>query len=189
MVQNLRVCLVKRRSHSWQGLPGTALLRPRWAVVDYLGVPKLSFALVYRELVKIGSSTPTIFYVKNLLWSLKALLFPGIGTRPAFADEVASCRIFPVKMPDGRKQPLTALDDFAIIDRQHYADALKNKVKILDFTLDEVRRLRPLIEWAGLTDRYLSRSVVEQTVVDDELCVEDRHLTRDLARKAGAFVR
>lgn len=157
--------------------------------MDYLGVQKLSFALVYRELVEIGSSTPTIPYVKNLLWSLKALLPSGTGTRPAFADEAASCHIFPVKMPDGSAQPLTALDDFAIIDRQHYADALKNKIKILDFTLDEVRRIRPLIEWAGLTDRYLSRSVVEQTVVDDEICIENRHLTRDLARKAGAFVR
>jgi hypothetical protein len=157
--------------------------------VDYLGVPKLSFALVYRELVEIGCSIPTIFYVKNLLWSLKALLPPDIGARPTFTDEVATCRIFPVRMPDGSTQPLAALEDFAIIDRQHYADALKNKIKILDFTLDEVRRLRPLIEWAGLTDRYLSRSVVEQTVVDDERCIEDRHLTRDLARKAGAFVR
>jgi hypothetical protein len=68
-------------------------------------------------------------------------------------------------MPDGSAQPLTALDDFAIIDRQHYADALKNKIKILDFTLEEVRRLRPLIELAGLTDRYLSRSVVDPNSV------------------------
>jgi hypothetical protein len=101
-----------------------------------------------------------------LLWWLKALL-PDIATRPAFADDVASCHIFPVKMLDRSTQPLTALDDFTIIDRQHYTDALKNEIKILDFTLDEVRRLRPLIEWAGLTDRYLSRLVVEQTVVDE----------------------
>lgn len=92
-------------------------------------------------------------------------------------------------MPDSSVQPLTAQQDFAIIDRQNYANVLENKIKILDFTLDEVRRLRPLIEWAGLTDRYFSRSVVENTVVDDELCIEDRYLSWDLARKAGAFVR
>ena len=92
-------------------------------------------------------------------------------------------------MSNGSVQPLTANQDFAIIDRQNYADVLKNKIKILDFNLDEVRRLRPLIKWAGLTGRYLSRSVVENTVVDDELCIEDENLTYDLARKAGAFAR
>ncbi|KAF2791877.1 hypothetical protein K505DRAFT_326545 [Melanomma pulvis-pyrius CBS 109.77] len=156
--------------------------------VDFFGVPKLNFALVYRQLLEIGSSIPTIDYVKNLLWSLKTLLAADIGTRPAFADEVTSCRVFPVRMPDGSTQPLTALDDFAIIDRQHYADALKNKIKVLDFSLDEVRLLKHLIGWTGLTDRYLSRSVVERTVVEDEKCVVDRHLTRDLIRKSGAFV-
>lgn len=157
--------------------------------VDYFGVPKLNFELVYRQLVEIGSSTPTISYAKNLLWSLKPLLTVDSGTRPAFTDEATSCRIFPVRMPDGSTRPLTALDDFAIIDRQHYADALKNKVKVLDFSLDEVWLLKHLIGWAGLTDRYLSRSVVERTVVGDEQCIMDRHLTRDLVRKAGAFVR
>jgi hypothetical protein len=92
-------------------------------------------------------------------------------------------------MPDGSIQTLSARDDFAIIDGQRYIDALKSKLKILDFTLDEVRHLRPLIQWAGLTDRYLSRSVVEQTIVDDKRCIKDRDLTRDLALKAGAFVR
>lgn len=92
-------------------------------------------------------------------------------------------------MLGGSTQSLTALEDFAIIDRQHYADAYKNKIKILDFTLDEVQRLRPLLDWAGLVDCYLSRLVVEQTVVDDKRCIKDRHLTHDLARKASAFVR
>ncbi|KAN0122902.1 hypothetical protein V8E51_001228 [Hyaloscypha variabilis] len=179
----------------WSGegvIPGKVYLEPLYPdltslFVDYLGVPKLSFALVYRELLNIGSSTPEISYVKNLLWSLKAILPSDTSAIPAFADELASCRIFPVRMSNGSVQPLTANQDFAIIDRQNYADVLKNKIKILDFNLDEVRRLRPLIKWAGLTGRYLSRSVVENTVVDDELCIEDENLTYDLARKAGAF--
>jgi hypothetical protein len=173
---------------------GKACLEPLYPAlaglfVDYLGIPKLSFALVYGELLNIGNSTPEISYVKNLLRSLNAILPRETGTIPAFADGLASCRIFPVRMPDGSIQPLTAHQTFAIIDRQKYADALKNKIKILDFALDEARHLKPLIKWAGLTSWYLSRTVVENTVVDDELCMEDRYLTRDLARKAGAFVR
>lgn len=114
---------------------------------------------------------------------------PEIRLWPAFADDVAESRVFPVRAPDGTVQLLNAREDFAIIDRQHYAEAFKSSIKVLDFTLDEVRQLRPLIEWARLTDQYLSRKVVEQTVVDDEICIEDRHLTRDLVHKAGAFVR
>jgi len=157
--------------------------------VDNLGVPKLSFALIYQELIQIDSSNATIDGVKSLLWSLKAVLPLESGERPAFADKIASSPIFPVKMPDGHTKLLSALDDFGIIDRQHYAEALGSKIKLLDFTLDEVRQLKPLIEWAGLTDRYLSRSVLEQTVVDDELCIENTHLIRNLTRKAGVFVR
>jgi hypothetical protein len=145
--------------------------------------------MVYSELVGLRNTTPTISYAKNLLWSLNALLPSETGTRPTFTGEVASCRIFPVRVLDGNAGILSSLEDFAIIDRQHYADAFRNKIKVLDFTLDEVRHLRPLVEWAGLEDRFLSRLVVEKTVVDDELCIENRSLTRDLIRRAKAFVR
>lgn len=157
--------------------------------VDYLGVPKLNFTLVYQQLLDIGSNSPDISSAKNLLWSLSVLLAASNESRPAFGDEASLCRAFPVRMPDGTTRLLTALDNFAIIDRQHYAQALKDKIKVLDFTLDEVRRLKPLISWAGLTNRYLSRLVAERTVVEDDLCTMDRPLTRDLVRKAAAFVR
>jgi hypothetical protein len=157
--------------------------------VDCFGVPKLNFALVYQQLVEVGGTVPTIAYAKNLLWSLAALLTAENELRPSFGDKATLCRVFPVNLPDGRTQLLTALDSFAIVDRQHYALYLKDKIKVLDFSMDEVRNLKPFIKWAGLTERYLSRLVVERTVVEDDLCAMDKPLTRDLVRKAGAFVR
>jgi len=156
--------------------------------VDYLGVPKLNFTLAYQQLTEIGSTIPTIAYAKNVLWSLAASLTTD-EPRPFFGDKANTCHVFPVNLPDGRTRLLTALDNFAIIDRQDYAPYLKDKIKVLDFSIDEVRRLKSFIEWAGLTDRYLSRLVTERTVVEDEICAIDKLLTRDLVRKAGAFVR
>jgi len=156
--------------------------------VDYFGVPKLDFALAYKQLVKIGSTVPTIAYAKNLLWSLTALLTTDNESRPSFGETANLCHVFPVNLPDGSTRLLTALDDFAIIDRQHYALHFKDKIKILDFSMEEVRRLKPFIKWAGLTDRYLSRLVTERTVVGDGPHVMDKPLTHDLVCKVGAFV-
>jgi hypothetical protein len=157
--------------------------------LDYFAVPKPNFALAYQQLVEVGSTVPTIAYAKNLLWSLAALLTADNESRPSFGDQASLCRVFPVNIPDQSTRLLTALDNFAIIDRQHYALYLKDKIKVLDFSMEEVRRLKPLIKWAGLTGRYLSRLVAERTVVEDDFCAMDKPLTRDLVRKAGAFVR
>lgn len=158
--------------------------------VEFFGVSRLNFSLVYRQLVEIGSSDePSVADVKILLRSLTALLKAGNESRPAFGDDAKLCRVFPVRIPSGGTKPLTALDTFAIIDREQYAAALKDKIKVLDFSLDEVQRLKPLISWAGLNDRYLSRLVSEQTIVKDELCTIDNTLTSALIHKAGAFVR
>jgi hypothetical protein len=173
------------------GKPSLEPLYPDLAelFVDYFGVPKLNFALAYQQLVEVGSTVPTIAYAKNLLWSLAALLAADNESRPSFGDEASLCRVFPVKLPDGSTRLLSAIDNFAIVDRQHYALYLKDKIKVLDFSMDEVRRLKPFIKWTGLTDRYLSRLVAERTVVEDDLCAMDRPLTRNLVGKAGAFVR
>jgi hypothetical protein len=157
--------------------------------VDFLGVPRLSLTLAYQQLLEVGDSTPTIPQVKNLLWSLNALLPSESGEKPVFGDAASSCRIFPVRMPDGNLKPLSARDEFVIADRQHFADAFRDMAKVLDFSLEEVRRLKPLIDWTGIAGRYLSLEVVERTVVEDTQCVLDKQLTRDLSYKAGAFAR
>ena len=195
------------RSHKWYkagqcvwSSEGTSLGKPYLEpiyptvvelFVDYFGVPKLSFKLAYQQLIEIGQKvSDDMSDIKNLLCSLAELLrVDSNEAKPSFGDEARLCKVFPVLLPDGRLQALSANDTFAILDRQHYADKLKGKIKLLDFSLEEVRRLEPFIQWAGLTNRYLSRLVVEQTIVEDEICNEDKQLTRDLLSKANAFVR
>lgn len=157
--------------------------------VDYFEIPRLNFALVYQQLIGIGDSTLRAPDAKILLESLAALLKAEKHPRPEFGEEAKSSRVFPVRTPGGGTEQLSALDEFAIVDREHYAAALKERIKFLDFSLDEVQRLKPLLRWAGLDDRYLSRLVSEQTVVDDGPCSIDSGLTYTLTKKAGAFVR
>jgi hypothetical protein len=158
--------------------------------VDRLGVSKLTFALVCQHITEIGDEIRDISHIKDLLWSLKALLPPaGDETRAPFTEDLKSSRIFPVNVPGGPTQPMSARDEFAIIDRQQYANAFAGKVKILDFTMEEVHRLRLLIEWAGLTGQYFSNLVVERTHFEKQQRTEDRYLTRTFASKAHAFTR
>ena len=156
-------------------------------LVDFLGVRKLDLNLVMQDLLAIGDGEAGVEYVKTLLWALNTLLQGDDAGAAAFTDEARGARVFPVKMPDGSVKTLNALDEFAINDRQSFADALKGKIKFLDFTLAEVSRLQPLIQWAGFKNRLLSHSVLESTVVGDEVCTTDRYMTLDLSRKARAF--
>lgn len=159
--------------------------------VDCLGVSKLSFALVCQHVAEIGNEVRDILYIKSLLWSLRALLPPPGGevARATFTDDLKSSRIFPVNVPGGPTQVLTARDEFAIVDRQQYGDAFAGKAKMLDLTVEEVHRLKPVVEWAGLTGRYLSNSAVERTRFESQQRLEDKYLTRTLTSKANAFTR
>jgi hypothetical protein len=56
-------------------------------------------------------------------------------------------------------QLLSSLIEFAIVDRKELGEKFNRKVKMLDFTMNEIWDLGPFIKWAGLEDRYISRMV------------------------------
>ncbi|CZR46066.1 uncharacterized protein FPRO_11513 [Fusarium proliferatum ET1] len=158
--------------------------------VSFLDVPKISASLVYQHILNIGNTTQPIPEIKKLLWSLLDSLKTNQGPSNVYAaDKIKACRVFPVKGLSGEVQTTSALVSFYINDRPMYAAAMKGKASILDFSVEEVHRLKPVIEWLGLTDRYLSKSVTitEKTSVDESQGVEDSVLTRDIAGKADAL--
>jgi hypothetical protein len=157
---------------------------------DRLGVSKLTFALVCQHILEAGDKIHDISHVKVLLWSLKAQLPPaGNGIHAPLTEDLKNSRIFPVRVPRGSTQLMSMREEFAIVDREQYANAFAGKVKVLDFTLEEVHRLRLLIEWAGMTGRYFSNLVVEQTHFEKEQRTKDKNLTRTFRNKACAFTR
>jgi hypothetical protein len=145
---------------------------------------------VRQHILDIGDQIHDISHAKDLLWSLKALLPPaGDETLAPFTDDLKNSRIFPVHVPGKPIQLMSMREEFAIVDRQQYANAFAGKVKILDFTMEEVHRLRLLIEWAGMTGRYFSNLVVEQTHFEKEWRTTDKYFTRTFRNKAHAFTR
>ncbi|KAF5687871.1 hypothetical protein FDENT_5161 [Fusarium denticulatum] len=156
--------------------------------VSFLEVPKLSPALVYQNLQNVGNTTQPIPDLKKLLWSLLDTLAADKGSSRVYADKIRDCRVFPVKLPSGVVQPMSALGDFCINDRPLYAAALKEKANFLDFSVEELHRLRPVIEWMSLTKRYLSNVVTEKTSVDESQGIEDTVLAHDIASKSAALV-
>lgn len=156
---------------------------------DCVGVSRVSSRLSYKRLLEMCGAIQGAQAAKTLLWSVNSVLQKRTDTVLEFTDELRAFPIFPVRMPDGSVEVLTAADDFAINDRQPYASAFRSQIKILDFTHEEVHRLKPLIEWTGLTARYLSNSVDEVTSVDTAQRTPDRDRTQDFTGKAHALTR
>jgi hypothetical protein len=85
--------------------------------------------------------------------------------------------VFPVRFPDGQVILRTGSEGFALIDRKTLGEDFATLAKFLDFSMNEVRILQPLIHWAGFEDRYLSKSVKEITLRTRNPRAPSHHLT------------
>ncbi|KAF4973458.1 hypothetical protein FZEAL_9332 [Fusarium zealandicum] len=133
--------------------------------VEFLGAQSLSLELKYRDLVHMGSSQEaTIESVKSGIWALNSLI-PTTSQLPN-AKKLLDGKLFPVRHPDGQVSLEYFTTDFSIVDRTYLGTNFGSRVKTLDFTVDEVRRLEPILTWLGMVTRYLSRVVIESSRVE-----------------------
>ncbi|KAL4935035.1 hypothetical protein BDV06DRAFT_229203 [Aspergillus oleicola] len=95
----------------------------------------------------------------------------------------------PVRQPDGTFQLRRVTDAFFIADRIEYLDAFRDRVPMLDYSLEECRRFNGFLTSLGLEDRYLSTAVQEETFVDRPSDQRSSRLTSDFRRKASAIYR
>ena len=133
--------------------------------VGFLGVQELTLDMAYDELKEMGARIPSppIAAVKETIWALNSLL----ASTEHLPDEGPVFRgvVFPVKYPNGSVKLQSGYTQFAIADRKTLGDIFGPQAKTLDFTLDEVRRLRPFLSGLNLESRYLSTSVREISTV------------------------
>ncbi|KAF5680457.1 hypothetical protein FDENT_8396 [Fusarium denticulatum] len=169
---------------------GKAILDECWEAyenffVGKLGVKLLTLQMVYDELRQ--SSGTNTEETKVAVLSLNGLL--QTETTRLDPEPIRQAKVFPVRYPNGTVVLSSVSVDFAIGDRDKLKTMFRDKVALLDFEMDEVRRLRPLIEWLGLQDRYLSNSVEESTFIcsDSERPISTPN--RDLKRKAYHIAR
>jgi len=101
--------------------------------------------------------------------------------------ELQKSNIFSVKTTNGQKIFTIGSADFAIVDRVEYGLAFAGKIRILDYSIEEVRACRPLLLALGLRRQHLSELVEETTMVQGG--VLSNRLSQDFQSKAYALFR
>ncbi|KAJ5982538.1 hypothetical protein N7451_012638 [Penicillium sp. IBT 35674x] len=154
--------------------------------IDTLGVQTLTLQMAYDDLLE-SSSQVTMDEVISKIWCLNALL----STDDTYVDPrpLLQKPIFPVLFPNGSSALCSADTRFAIPDREHLASRFRGKIKLLDFTQEEVRSLRPFFDWANLSHCYLSASVRELTSISGDTMPFISSPTRNIRHKAHAILR
>jgi hypothetical protein len=156
--------------------------------VDLLGITGPSPAMVYEEIRKIASfETLDVLNLKSAMLTLNSMLHESeIKFLPnATMDD----QIFPVRHVDGTIRPMSASEDFGIANHGGLADRFHGKIKLLDFSVEEVFQLRPILQWAGLEMKYLTSMVRETTQVSSSATFPLSSPKRELKKKAHALLR
>lgn len=157
--------------------------------VDFLDVSTPTIDMLLTELrfqVASRRNQPPFKVVRELIWAVNSLLPCEI---PVPKESLDGYSLFPVRFKGSLVELQSSRKDFAIVDRQKLFDMFNDRAAILDFDLEEVRKLRPFLNWLGLEDRYLSRQVKEKSTLKGGLLGSNIELTRRVNRQAHAIYR
>jgi len=156
--------------------------------VEKLHVPQLDLTMVFDQLLEARTLNLPVSEVKELLKTLNSFL--RSEPSPPKPTRLLSAPVFPVREPSSSDAILcTSSTQFTLIDRDGPPSEFRDMVRVLDFTMQEIRQLKPLLAWTGLEDRYLSRSMRETSCLGDGVTAPISQPHRDLRRKAHALLR
>lgn len=146
--------------------------------VGFLGVKKITAS--YENLLHCEPTSVSIDTVKEMLLSLSTVIAEkGRTLDPA---PMLLKKILPVRGKDGKVRFCTSDEEFYIIDRP-YLDVFRNTAPILDFSVFEMARLIPFLEWATLEHHYLSWNVDESSFLQGSYPTTlDGRITTEKAR-------
>ena len=119
-------------------------------------------------------------------------LICSLGVGEHDFSSLVEAKVLPVKLANGVGSFASASSknecaDFAIVENSIHWDAFKGKIVVLDFSLEEIRDTRPLLQAMGLKERFSSKLVKEVTDVSGGS--QDHEMTRNLRIKSQAIVR
>lgn len=131
--------------------------------VDALGVRPVTLSMAIDELKEAGGrQSISVEEVKASLLTVNSLLCSESDPQ---RPELMKSNIFPVRCPGDRVKCVSAQTQFFIVDRESLRSSFEDRVTFLDFSLEEVVQLRPLLSWARLKERYISQCVREFTSI------------------------
>lgn len=156
--------------------------------VDFLGVKPVDLPMAIDELKEVGNrATASEEQVKELIWTVNSLLSTTV--RPPSSKEIVKGRIFPIQQPNGSISLVSKTTQFFVPDRNSLRRTFEKKVKFLNFTLEQVIRLRPFLEWVELDKRFLSDSVKEVTSFHGGMARQTSNPGRQIRNRAYALLR
>lgn len=157
--------------------------------VKRLRVKSVSLPMLIREVVKMAKQeNPEITNIHNRLVGIGKIL-SGQNYDPETVKALGSLRkvpFLPKKLADGRRILVMIEDDFAILDNLRYGKAFANHDILLELDITETQIMHVLLQHYGLTSRYLSAAVTEQSEVSGE-SDEDFCMTALIRAKAYAL--
>lgn len=122
--------------------------------------------------------------IKALLKALSVRLANGTDTIE-YLDHCTRIRIFPVRRPDGALDLATAVDDtWFIADERRYEKCFQGTVALLDYAMQDVPELVPLLDVLGIAQKRLSRSMAEEVIIPAGVSTLHSVLTAELQSKA-----
>lgn len=154
-----------------------------------LHIQTLSIEMVFHELMSLDPGHVTVDQAKTLLWSLNSLLETDTLPEDSLPADLLERPILPIEHPGGQVILNSAKTAFAIVDRKQLGDAFQGQVNTLDFTMTEVNKLQPFVEWAGLGNRYMSRMVSETSALSSGEKWPASENRFDIKRKAHGLLR
>ncbi|KAK4199203.1 hypothetical protein QBC40DRAFT_266127 [Triangularia verruculosa] len=179
------------------GLRGKANLRSTYPelkafFVDLLGVDLLNINMIYDVLSRLDPNSAADYSeAKTQLLAFSNLLptAPPELMKKIKPEKLQKKSFLPVTCAGVGNKLVSVAADFTIIDRQGPMAAFRSQVKTLDFDMEEIHDLEAFIEWAGLTNRYLSKMVRELPYLGDGPKVPVSNPLIDIRKKAHGILR
>lgn len=144
--------------------------------------PDKSTSIMELETLCRVDPAPSIVQVKDLLWEINSYE-PSTGDM----DILKPLSFLPIKEVTGHLRLHNVKDVFVLFDRQGHTETFQGKVASLDFDIEDIRLLRPIIDVLGLASRYTSKLAEKESCAPD--AVLEPTLSKDLRSRAYAIYR
>jgi hypothetical protein len=155
--------------------------------VGFLGVKPVDLPMAIDELKEAGNRQPiSVLEVKESIWTVNSLLSTESSLPNSRA--ITKSNVFPVRQANGVTCQ-SSTTNFFVIDREPLERSFEGRVKLLDFTLEEVVELWPFLKWTHLEDRYLSHCVKEITSFHGGDAMLISNPDRQIKNRAHALLR
>ncbi|KAJ4360929.1 uncharacterized protein N0V89_001498 [Didymosphaeria variabile] len=157
--------------------------------VKRLHVERANPSMLVDEIKKMSTKrSPQVEIIRQRLIDVGRLIVKsGIDdTLSKSLASLAKVKFLPKAVDNGSKTLVGKDDDFAINDHQRFGDAFKIQNVLLEFSVEEVHILSTMFGYMGLSDKYLSQRVSEESAVG-EGAIEHQSLSRAFKSKAYAL--